>query len=339
MKKSLKVFAVMLVVLLMASVFVACTPKETTPEDTTSAAAEVSTSTEVAAESTEPVEETLQFAWSPATLDNPYFITVTKGFQDRCAELGIEGLVADPGYDAAAQYSQFETWIGMGVDAISACPVDTKSLEEVTTRAQEAGIVVVGEAQGIANADANVIVDDYGYGVVNGEAAAKWINEKLGGEANVLLLCLDHVEAVILRGNGMNDKITELTNATIVARQSAQTIEEAMNVTETMLQAHPEINVISCVNDQLALGAWQAVQNMGIEDENFYIGGADYTDEAIAAMNTEGSYFRVSTDIQPLKTGADIVDVMLDYVQNGPKEQSTLYFDMVPHWQDALGWN
>ena len=335
MKKSLKVFAVMLVVLLVAGAFVACAPKEA--EDTSSV--EVSTSTEVATtESAEPVAEKLQFAWSPATLDNPYFITVTKGFQDRCAELGIEALVADPAYDAAAQYSQFETWIGMGVDAISACPVDTKSLEEVTTRAQEAGIVVVGEAQGIANADANVIVDDYGYGVVNGEAAAKWINEKLGGKANVLLLCLDHVEAVILRGNGMTDKIEELTDATIVARQSAQTIEEAMNVTETMLQAHPEIDVIACVNDQLALGAWQAVQNMGIKNDNFYIGGADFTDEGIAAMNAEGSYFRESTDIQPLKTGSDIVDVMLDYVQNGPKEQSTLYFDMVPQWQDSLGW-
>ncbi len=336
MKKSLKVFAVMLVVMMLAVAFAACTPKEEGSADTSQS---VAPATSDAATTSQAAEEKLQFAWSPATLDNPYFITVTKGFQDRCAELGIDGLVADPAYDAATQYSQFETWIGMGVDAISACPVDTKSLEEVTTRAQEAGIVVVGEAQGIANADANVIVDDYGYGVVNGEAAAKWINEKLGGEANVLLLCLDHVEAVILRGNGMNDKITELTNATIVARQSAQTIEEAMNVTETMLQAHPEINVISCVNDQLALGAWQAVQNMGIKNENFYIGGADYTDEAIAAMNTEGSYFRVSTDIQPLKTGADIVDVMLDYVKTGPKDQSTLYFDMVPHWQDALGWN
>ncbi len=338
MKKNLKVFAVALVVLLLAGAFVACAPKVAEPEESTAPSVEVSASEATTTESAAPADEKLQFAWSPATLDNPYFITVTKGFEDRCKELGIEPLVADPAYDAAAQYSQFETWIGMGVDAISACPVDTKSLEEVTARAQEAGIVVVGEAQGIANADANVIVDDYGYGVANGEAAAKWINEKLGGKANVLLLCLDHVEAVILRGNGMNDKITELTDATIVARQSAQTIEEAMNVTETMLQAHPEINVISCVNDQLALGAWQAVQNMGIKDENFYIGGADYTDEAIAAMNTEGSYFRVSTDIMPLKTGADIVDVMLDYVKTGPKDQTTLYFDMVPHWQDALGW-
>ena len=279
----------------------------------------------------------ITLAWSPATLDNPYFITVTKGFKDYCEENGYEALVADPAYDAVEQYSQFENWIARGVDGISACPVDTKSLEAITAIAQEAGIVVVGQAQGIANADANIIVDDYGYGVVNGENAAKWINEKLGGRAEVLILGLDHVEAVILRGNGMEDKITELTNAKIVARQSAETMEGAMTVTETILQANPNIRVISCVNDQLALGAWQAVQNLGIEDENFFIGGADYTDQAIAAMNEDGSYFRVSTDIGPYQSGRDIAKVMADYAMNGSKGE-TFYFDMIGHWQDSLGW-
>ena len=327
MKKSVKILVLMLALMMVAAAFLGCAEKAA--DDTTAAdSADTADAT---------TEDQLVFAWSPATLDNPYFITVTEGFEARCAELGVEPLVADPAYDAEKQYGQFENWIAMGVDAISACPVDTRSLEEVTAKAQEAGIIVVGEAQGIANADANVIVDDYAYGVANGEAAAKWINEKLGGEAKVLILGLDHVEAVTLRGNGMEDVIKEKTNAEIVARQSAESIEQAMEVTETVLTANPDINVISCVNDQLALGAMQAVQNLGIVDENFYIGGADYTDEAIAAMEEEGSYFRVSSDIQPYQTGIDIADVMYDYVMNGSKGE-TFYFDIVPQWQTSLGW-
>ena len=135
----------------------------------------------------------------------------------------------------------------------------------------------------------------------------------------------------------MEDVIKEKTNAEIVSRQSAESIEQAMQVTETVLTANPDINVIACVNDQLALGAMQAVQNLGIEDENFYIGGADYTDEAIAAMEEAGSYFRVSSDIQPYQTGIDIANVMYDYVMNGSKGE-TLYFDIVPQWQTSLGW-
>jgi ribose transport system substrate-binding protein len=87
----------------------------------------------------------------------------------------------------------------------------------------------------------------------------------------------------------------------------------------------------------LALGAWQAVQNIGIDDDDFFIGGADYTDEAIAAMNEEGSYFRVSTDIGPYQSGRDIAKVMADYAMNGSKGE-TFYFDMIGHWQDSLNW-
>ena len=345
MKKSIKVLVVILAVLLLTSVFAACAKEEAVESEAPASAASESAaaeSSEAAPAESEPAEsapadDKMQLAFSPASLDNPYFIMVCDGFQAACDELGAEALFADPAYDATEQYNQFENWIGMGVDGISACPVDTRSLEEVTARAQEAGIVVVGEAQGIANADANIIVDDYGYGLVNGENAKRWIDEKLNGEAKVLLICIDNVEAVTLRGNGMEDTLSEMPGVEIVARQTANSIEEAMNVTETVLQAHPDVNVISCVNDQLALGAWQAVQNMGIEDENFYIGGADYTDEAIAAMNTEGSYFRVSTDIFPYQTGYDMAMLMADYAQNGSKGE-TVYFEMVGHWQDALGW-
>jgi ribose transport system substrate-binding protein len=327
MKRIIFLSTVILATLFVAGLLFGCGPAAETPTE----GPEESPEDEVATD--------LKFAWSPATLDNPYFITVTDGFRERCEELGIEPLFADPAYDATQQYNQFENWIAMGVDAISACPVDTRSLEDATAAAQNAGIVVVGEAQGIENANANVIVDDYGYGVINGEAAARWINEKLGGEAKVLVITLDHVEAVILRADGTIDKITELTNAEIVARQAARTIEEAMNIAETVLQANPDVNVIACINDQLALGAWQAVQNLGIVNENFYIGGADYTDEAIAAMNEPGSYFRMSTDILPYQTGRDLVDVMYRHVTDPSAPMGeVIYIPMEAKWQDGLGW-
>ena len=160
MKKSVKILVMMLALMMVAAAFLGCADKKEEAADGAAA------------------DDKLVFAWSPATLDNPYFITVTEGFEARCKELGVEPLVADPAYDAEKQYGQFENWIAMGVDAISACPVDTRSLEEVTAKAQEAGIIVVGEAQGIANADANVIVDDYEYGVANGEACSKMDQRK-----------------------------------------------------------------------------------------------------------------------------------------------------------------
>ena len=129
----------------------------------------------------------LKFGFSVATLDNPYFIEVANGFKDQCKKLGVEAIVTDGKYDATAQNDQFENFIAMGCQAIGAAPVDQRGLQAVTQKAKDKGIIVISEAQKIDNADGHVIVDDYGYGVVNGTNAAKWINNKLGGKAEVLL--------------------------------------------------------------------------------------------------------------------------------------------------------
>ena len=282
-------------------------------------------------------EQKMKFGLSVATLDNPYFIEVANGFKERAAELGVEAIIADAKYDAALQNDQFENFIAMGVQAMAACPVDQRGLQAVTQKAVDAGIIVVSEAQKIDNASGHIIVDDYGYGVVNGTNAAKWINNKLGGKAEVLLITLDHVEAVKLRGDGMEDTITkESPNAVIVARQYAESMEKAMNIADTILTQYPNVNVISCVNDQLALGALAAVQSKGIKDDNFYIGGADFTAEAQAKMALPGSYFRVTVDIGPKQAGIDVAQMMYDYVKNGSKGE-TLYFPMISHWQEGTG--
>jgi ribose transport system substrate-binding protein len=279
----------------------------------------------------------LKFGFSVATMDNPYFIEVAKGFKEQCKKLGVEAVVTDGKYDAAAQNDQFENFITMGCQAMGACPVDQKGLQAVTQKAIDKGIIVISEAQKIDNANGHIIVDDYGYGVANGTNAAKWINQKLGGKAEVLLITLDQVEAVKLRGDGMADTITKLCpNATIVARQYAESMEKAMNIADTVLTAHPNVRVISCVNDQLALGALAAVQSKGIKDKLFYVGGADYTAEAQAKMKLPGSYFRVTVDIGPKQAGIDVAQMMFDYVKNGPKGE-TKFFTLTSFWQPGAG--
>lgn len=348
MRNLQKVMLVLLVIVFLTGSLMACSTQpsassSSTAQTSQSAAQSVSASAEQS--SAAPADSSaapssgkqLKFGFSVAILDNPYFIEVANGFKEECKAKGIEANVTDAKYDATEQYNQMENFITMGVDGICVAPVDAKSLEAVVKKAQDKGIKVVSEAQGVANADANVIVDDYKYGVVNGENASKWIKEKLGGKAKVLILSLNNVEAVILRGNGMQDTIKKnCPDAQIVARQMATTIEEAMKATETVLQAHPDLNVIACVNDQLALGAYQAVKNMNIKTENFFIGGADNTAEMIAKMKEEGSLLRSTIDIDPKGTGKNCVDVMLNNVTNGSEKGKNYFFDMKPVWQADL---
>ena len=280
--------------------------------------------------------EKMTFAYSCATSDNEYFSQVADGMKEICDAKGIDFIFEGADYDAETQVKQFENYIAKGVNAIVACPVDDASLSDVVKEAQEAGIVVIGQAQAITGADGNSIVDDYEYGVNLGNAAAEWINAKFADEekVEVCLLTLDHQAQVKLRGDGMEDTINALPNAEVVYRQKAESSEEGMSVVETALAAHPDIKVIACVNDQMAIGAWQAVEAAGIADENFYIGGGDYTNAVIPYLEDPECAIRVSVGIGPVESGKDCANMAYDILANGG-EGKDLFFSFEPVWQEG----
>jgi ribose transport system substrate-binding protein len=322
-----KIFFVLLTAILVLSVLSACAK---TPESNKSA--QSNSSQETNNESTKK----LKFAYSIMIMDNPYFIAVKKGFEDRAKELGIETTVNDAKYDAATQLSQVENYLTQKFDAIAISPIDQKGIEGVVEKAREAKIVTLSEAQPIANADGNLIVNEYEYGVAIGTNAANWINEKLKGEAEVLIIAQDNVESVKQRGNGVEETIKKLApKAKIIARQTGDTPELAMKITETVLQAHPNLKVIAATNDSGGLGAFEAVIAANKATPDFFVGGADATEQALAKMKEKDSIYRATVDIDPYGTGKKMVDMMLKYVKEGPKKE-TIYFDMKPILQDSL---
>ncbi len=332
MKLQVRSLALIVALMLMLGMVAACAPAQTPAAE--APASEAPASEAPAAEAPADAEKTVtKIGYSIMNIDNPYFISVKKGVEDRCKELGIEVIVSDAGYDAATQYSHFENFISMGVDGIIADPIDQKSLTDIVEQAKAAGIPVVGEAQPIDNASANCIVNEYDYGYLNGTQAAKWINEKLGGKGKVVIISQDNVEAVIQRGNGLQDAILKLApESEIVARQAGDTPEMGMKIAESVLQSRPDVNVIVGVNDSGALGAYEAVKNMGIDTTNFLVGGADFTAEAQAKIKEEGSFYRYTIDIQPYETGKKCVDLILEVLKNGAKTEPD-YFTMEAKWQ------
>lgn len=271
-------------------------------------------------------------------LANPYFVSVMNGLQAKCDELGYQLITVDAGYDVAKQVSDFENFGNQGVTAVVACPIDSNALVPVTDQLKEKGIIVVSFAQIIENANAIFTLDEYSYGVAIGTNAAKWINEKLGGKAEVLIISQDNVEAVVARGDGIQDTITKLApNATIVARQAGDNPTKGMEITENIMQQYPNVKVITGNNDSGPLGAYEAILGMGKAADDFYIGGADATPEAIAKMKEEGSIYRATVDIQPFVTGQDCGNIIKEFLENGvPDEAPVAFFSMKTIWQEDL---
>lgn len=327
-----KYAAILLAAVLMLSMLCGCATKDTAVDTS-----KTDTAAEPAADTEKTGGEKLTFAVSMPTLDNPYFVSVVNGFTDKCKELGVEVVANGCEYDSAEQFSQFENYASLGVQAVLACPVDGKSLEGAVGTLHDNGAFVCGIAQAIPSQDCGDILDDYDYGVNNGEQAVKWINTYLADEENVqvCLITLDNVEDVKRRGDGMEDTIKEkCPNAEIVMRQAAESMEQAMNIAETALQTYPDLKVIACVNDQHALGAQEAVKNLGKDSDKLYIGGGDWTEEVQVAMQDPDCLIRQSSDIQPYETAQKCAQWLYDMVVNGADgvvEQTSIK----PHWQAA----
>lgn len=289
-----------------------------------------------------PADGKVKIGMSIPQMANPYFVSVMNGVKAKCDELGYELTVVDAGYDVAKQVSDFENFGNQGVNSVIACPIDSNALIPVVDKLKAQGVMVISFAQIIENAQAILTLDEYKYGVAIGENAAKWINEKLDGKAEVLIISQDNVEAVVQRGNGIQETIEKLCpNAKVVARQAGDNPEKGMQIAEDILQQYPNVKVITGNNDAGPLGAYEAVKAMGKNTEDFYIGGGDATPEAIAKMKEENSVYRATVDLGPYQTGLDAVTFVQDFLANGiPAEAPVANFRMDPVWQEDVlaGW-
>ena len=73
--------------------------------------------------------------------------------------------------------------------------------------------------------------------------------------------------------------------ATIVARQAGDNPTKGMEITENIMRQFPNVKVITGNNDSGSLGAYEAILGMGKASDDFYIGGADATPEAMESSS------------------------------------------------------
>jgi ribose transport system substrate-binding protein len=274
------------------------------------------------------LEKKYRIAANLQDLSNPYWVTFGKGITDYCKEVGYEVNLTDGKLDPPSQVASIENFVASGYDAIILGACDPPGISAAVKKAVEKGVSVVCVATPVEGASAQFIVDEYNYGSYVGRAAAKWINEKLGGTAEVAIFDWPEIVSVIQRANGIQETIEkEAPGAKIVARQAALSPETGMKAAETILQAHPNVKVIAGVNDAGVLGALEVVKSMKKDTPDFFIGGLDATEEALAKMKEPGSVYRYTCDLFPYESGKESVKIAVDTKLNGPKSEP-MYFPM-----------
>lgn len=249
-----------------------------------------------------------------------------------------QGLVAltvfDGRYDALVQQEQFETMITDGFKSIVFVPIDIEAGAAPVEAATKAGIPVVGSNTRV-NSDkltAYVGSDD----VQAGYMEAKSVLDKIGCKGNVVIIEGPIGQsAEIQRGEGNDKALAECPEVKVLERQTANwSRAEAQSLMENWLTSHPgEIAGVIGQNDEMALGAIEAIKAAGMKPTDFAIAGIDGVTDALNAVKA-GEMASILQDGAAQAQGAldlAIAQVIPDY--KPMSEAWTKYPDM--KWQDG----
>ena len=195
----------------------------------------------------------------------------------------VELTVVDAGGDAAKQLQQVETFISQNVDAIIMQPQEQEACSPAIDKAKAAGIPIINcNSLTITEPDAYVGSNDS----ESAEIAMTYIAEQLGGKGNVLMMHGHPGQtAEVKRTEGAMDILAQNPDMTLLDEQTADWDRaEAMTLMENWIQAYgDQINAVFCQNDEMALGALNALVQAGKKD-NVLVVGVDAIDDALQSV-------------------------------------------------------
>ena len=195
----------------------------------------------------------------------------------------VELTVVDAGGDAAKQLQQVETFISQKVDAIIMQPQEQEACSPAIDKAKAAGIPIINcNSLTITEPDAYVGSNDS----ESAEIAMTYIAEQLGGKGNVLMMHGHPGQtAEVKRTEGAMDILAQNPDMTLLDEQTADWDRaEAMTLMENWIQAYgDQIHAVFCQNDEMALGALNALVQAGKKD-NVLVVGVDAIDDALQSV-------------------------------------------------------
>ncbi|GAB3484171.1 sugar ABC transporter substrate-binding protein [Marinomonas epiphytica] len=193
--------------------------------------------------------------------------------------------LTDANDDPSKMLNDVDNFIDADVDALLVVPTDVAIVKPISKKASRADIplVIVNRLPNestMKNVDAYVGSESIQAGIIQAESVVGMLDGKPGHVA-ILMGVLGH-EAQIKRTEGNKQVFDKYPNIKIVAEQEGRWDRaKALQITEDLLQAHPEINVIVANNDEMAIGALLAAKKAGLTDASLIISGVDATPDAL----------------------------------------------------------
>jgi len=250
--------------------------------------------------------------------DNVFFKAEQEASAAEAKKLGYQTLVLSHDDDPTKQSQEIDTAISRKAAAIILDNAGADSSEAAIQRAKDAKIptfLIDREINKTGIAVAQIVSNNAQGAGLGGQEFAKLMGSK-GEYAELTGKATDTNAGV--RSQGYHGILDQYTGLKMVAQQSANWDQaEALQKTQTILQAHPNIKGIIAGNDTMALGAYAAVQ--ASKNKNIIVTGFDGSPDVVSSILKKGIK---ATVLQPASQIAQMaVDQADEYIKSGKASQ------------------
>lgn len=252
---------------------------------------------------------------SVSTQNNPFFVTLVEGAQAAADKNDVQLVVVDAGDDAAKQVSDIEDLIAKNVSVLIVNPVDSDTVSSVVQDAVNKGVKVISADRVVNGVDIDCqIASD---NVLGAELATQYIVDTVGEGAKVAeLQGTSGASAAIDRGTGFHN-IADAKLEVVASQPADFDRTKGMTVMENMLQANGDIKAVFAANDEMALGAMEAI---AASRKDILVVGFDATDDAIASIKDGRMGATIAQ--QPDLIGSTAVETALRLINGETVEKS-----------------
>lgn len=233
---------------------------------------------------------------SMARFDDNFLTVLRNGIEDLANGMdGVDVQIEDATDDVAKQLDQINNFIASGVDAIIVNPVDTSATQAMTDAAAAAGVPLVYVNREPVNV--NSLPDNQAF-VASNEIESGTLEAfqicrnlraagKAGGARAYLMMGQLSNQAAVQRTKDVHDVIgMDMCNfITLVDEQTANwSRDEAQDLMTNWLSSGEPFDAVFANNDEMAIGAIQAMKAAGLDMGAIEVGGVDATQDALLAM-------------------------------------------------------
>ena len=267
---------------------------------------------------------------SMALFDDNFLTVLRNGIKSDADKQGVTVQIEDAQNDVAKQLDQIKNFAASGVDAIIVNPVDTSATQAMTDAAAAAKVPLVFVNREPINVDslpdgqAFVASNEVESGTLETKEICRLLKEEGKSEANVYILMGElSNQAAVQRTKDIHDvKDSDDCGVklNVIDEQTANwSRDQAQNLMTNWLSTNKPFDAVISNNDEMAIGAIQAMKAAGVDMKKVVVGGVDATQDALVAM--QAGDLDVTVFQNAAAQGGGAMDAALKLAKGQPVEK------------------